>query len=91
MEKRKKRKVADEKRMFKPSWTDSFAFIASETGLPVCLLCDENLANNKKSNVKRHFLNKHNVFAEKYPAGDQRKKSSSRTAAESQSKQNFFQ
>ena len=74
MEKCKKRKVADEKRMFNPSWTDSFAFIASKTGLPVCLLCDEKLANNKKSNVERHFLNKHNVFAEKYPAGDQRKK-----------------
>ena len=74
MEKCKKRKVTDEKRMFNLSWTDSFAFIASETGLPVCLLCNEKLANNKKSNVERHFLNKHNVFAEKYPAGDQRKK-----------------
>ena len=38
------------------------------------MLCNEKLANNKKSNVERHFLNKHNVFAEKYPAGDQRKK-----------------
>ena len=32
----------------------------------------EKLANNKKINVERHFQTKHTVFAEKYPAGDER-------------------
>lgn len=55
-------------------WTDSFAFTADKSGFPVCLICGEKFANNKKSNVARHFHNKHTAFAEKYPAGDERKK-----------------
>ena len=45
--------------------TDSFAFTASNTDLLVCLACGEKVANNKKSNVERHFLNKHNAFVKK--------------------------
>lgn len=51
-----------------------FAFTADKTGLPVCLICNEKLANNKKSNVAKHFQNKHAAFAQKYPDGDERKK-----------------
>lgn len=41
--------------------------------MPVCLICGEKLANNKKSNVERHFQTK-KAFAEIYPAGDERKR-----------------
>ena len=57
--------------MFNATWADSFAFTADETGLPVCLICYERLANNKKSNVPRHFQNKHAAFAQKYSDGDE--------------------
>ena len=74
MSKSKKRKVSEENRTFNDSWTNSFAFIADKTGLPVCLICKEKLANNKKSNVERHFQNKHLSFAQKYSEEDARKK-----------------
>jgi len=48
----KKRKVSEENRTFNSSWTDAFAFTASSTGLPVCLICDEKLANNKNQTLK---------------------------------------
>ncbi len=81
MDKSKKRKASDENRTFNASWTDSSAFTADETGLPVCLICSKKLANIKKSNAERHFQNKHTAFAEKYAAGA--KKSNFGTAAES--------
>ena len=74
MSKSKKRKVSEENRTFNDSWTNSFAFIAHKTGLPACLICNEQLANNKKSNVERHFQIKHLSFAQKYSKGDARKK-----------------
>ncbi|CAD1481282.1 unnamed protein product, partial [Heterotrigona itama] len=33
----------------------NLAFIANSNGLPTCLICKEQLANNKKSNIERHF------------------------------------
>jgi len=78
MENSKKRKVSEENRTFNATWADSFAFTADETGLPVCLICNEKLANNKKSNVAGHFQNKHAAFAQKYPNGDERKKAVSK-------------
>ena len=74
MNKSKKRKVFEENRTLNDSWTNSFAFIADKTALPVCLIYKEKLANNKKSNVERHFQNKHLSFAQKYSEGDARKK-----------------
>ncbi|XP_067947554.1 uncharacterized protein [Watersipora subatra] len=70
----KKRKVTEENKTFNPARTDSFAFTADETGSPVCLICNEKFANNKKSNVARHFQNDHAAFAQKYLEGDERKK-----------------
>ena len=49
MHKSKKRKVSDENRTFNASWKDSFPYTADKTGLPVCLICVEKLANHKKS------------------------------------------
>ena len=70
----KKRKIEQERREFKSEWTHSYAFAANSTGFAVCLICHENLSNNKKSNIERHFLNKHDSFAKTYPAGHQRTK-----------------
>lgn len=71
---KKKRKVIDENRVFNKDWTESFAFIQNLDGLPTCLICHEKFANNKKSNLERHFSTKHGTFASKYPAGDARKR-----------------
>ena len=65
----RKRKIAEENRGFNSSWTESFAFIANAEGLPACLLCNEKLSNNKKSNVERHFHGRHATFAAEYPVG----------------------
>ncbi|XP_059843836.1 SCAN domain-containing protein 3-like [Hypanus sabinus] len=72
------------------TWADSFAFSADETGLPVCLICNEKLANNKKSNVARHFQNKHAAFAQKYPDGDERKKAVSELMCKVDLSKNHF-
>ena len=74
MEKCKKRKISEENRTFNDAWADSLVFTSNESGLPICLICGEKLANNKLSNVARHFNNTHKAFAEKYPEGKKRKK-----------------
>ncbi|XP_059530893.1 general transcription factor II-I repeat domain-containing protein 2A-like isoform X5 [Myotis daubentonii] len=72
--KKKQRKTEDENREFKVEWTETFAFIQNLNGLPTCLICQEKLAHNKKSNLERHFTTKHVSFSTKYPVGDARKK-----------------
>ena len=74
MEKCKKRKLPEENKTFNDAWVDSFAFTSNESGLPICLICGEKLANNKLSNVARHFNNTHKAFDEKYLEGEERKK-----------------
>lgn len=69
----KKRRIADENRGFKEEWTELYAFIANAEGLPACLICNEKLSNNKKSNVERHFQLRHAKFADDYPVGTERK------------------
>ena len=69
----KKRKIADENRGFKEEWTELYAFIANAEGLPACLICNEKLSNNKKSNLERHFQLKHAKFAADHPVGTERK------------------
>jgi len=90
MENSKKRKASEENRTFNATWADSFAFTADETGLPVCLICNQKLTNNKKSNVARHFQNKHAAFAQKYPNGDERKKAVSELMRKADLSKNHF-
>ena len=52
MDKSKKRQVSDENRTFTASWKDILVFTADKIGLPVCLICADKLANNKKSKLK---------------------------------------
>ncbi|GBM77699.1 hypothetical protein AVEN_80302-1 [Araneus ventricosus] len=70
----KKRRTEEENREFNQDWTETFAFMCNTDGLPTCLICHENLAHNKKSNLERHFTTKHTQFAGKYPTSDARKK-----------------
>lgn len=72
--KKKQRKTEDDNREFKVEWTETFAFIENLDGLPTCLICQEKLAHNRKSNLERHFTTKHMSFSTKYPVGDARKK-----------------
>ncbi|KAL4107617.1 hypothetical protein QTP88_017941 [Uroleucon formosanum] len=69
----KKRKIEEENRGFRSEWTDTYAFVPNNMGQPKCLICDENFKNNKKSNIERHFLSKHDSFGKTYPAGNERK------------------
>ncbi|XP_059143863.1 general transcription factor II-I repeat domain-containing protein 2-like [Physella acuta] len=71
---RKKRRIEEENREFNQDWTESFAFICNIDGLPTCLICQEKLAHNKKSNLERHLTTKHARFAVQYPTGEARKK-----------------
>ncbi|KAI5154521.1 hypothetical protein ENBRE01_3396, partial [Enteropsectra breve] len=67
-----KRKIQDENRRFLKEWTEYFAFAPNSNWLPICLICHEELAHNKKSNLERHFKIKHAAFITKYPASDAR-------------------
>lgn len=51
MHKSKRRKLSEENKTFNATWVDLFAFTAGKTGLPVCLICGEKLANNDAYNV----------------------------------------
>ena len=82
--------MSEENRTFNATWADSFAFTTDETGLPVCLICNEKLANHKKSNVARHFQNKRAAFAQKYPNGDERKKAVSELMRKADLSKNHF-
>ncbi|KAL4120902.1 hypothetical protein QTP88_013511 [Uroleucon formosanum] len=48
---------------FRSEWIDTDAFVSNNIRQPKCLICDENFKNNKKSNIERHFLSKHDSFA----------------------------
>ena len=76
--------MSEENRTFNATWTDSFAFTAGETGLPVCLIC------NEKLDVARHFQNKHAAFTQKYRDGDERKKAISELTRKAELSKNHF-
>lgn len=71
----KKRERTEEHREFHQDWTESFAFISNTDGLPTCLISQEKLAYNKKSNLESDFNTKHTQFSSNYPIGNTRKKS----------------
>ena len=53
----KRRKVDDEKRVFKDIWTELYFFI-DHNEKPVCLVCNETVAVNKEYNLKRQHETK---------------------------------
>ena len=65
---KRRRKVDDENRGFKDEWTEKYLFILPvSSSKPVCLICSENVALIKSSNVKRHYETKHSSFEQSYP------------------------
>lgn len=80
-----KRKIGQENQEFKMKWTESFAFVENSTGFR-CLICHANLSNNKKANIQRHFLNRHDTFPKSYSDEDERKKAKGRATTQSKPK-----
>lgn len=64
-----KSKSYDDNRKFQTDWTELYFFIPSRNSYkPICLICEEILTRNKKSNIERHFNSKHKQTIEKlYP------------------------
>ena len=55
---KRKRKIADERRVFNEEWTRKYFFTDTENKA-VCLLCQETIAVLKEFNLKRHHETKH--------------------------------
>lgn len=54
----KKRKIADECRVFQEKWTELYCFVNIKNK-PVCLICNETVSVMKEYNLKRHYDAKH--------------------------------
>lgn len=54
----KKRRVAEEGRVFQEKWCEMY-FFTCVNQKPVCLICNEAVAVMKEFNVKRHYESKH--------------------------------
>ena len=65
MEASKKRKVADEGRVFNEEWLKNY-FMIEHNGKPLCLVCKQTIAVMKDYNVKRHYETLHKKQYEEY-------------------------
>ena len=65
MEASKKRKVADEGRVFNEEWLKNY-FMIEHNGKPLCLVCKQTIAVMKEYNVKRHYETLHKKQYEEY-------------------------
>jgi hypothetical protein len=54
----KKRKVADENRVFRSKWTEEFFFVCVKD-VDVCLVCNGKISCFKEYNIKRHYETNH--------------------------------
>ena len=50
----KKRKVDKECRVFQDSWSVSY-FFTEVNGIPVCLVCSQQVSMVKEYNIRRHY------------------------------------
>lgn len=64
----KKRRVADENRVFNSSWEFDYCFIMPKDK-PICLICHSSISVAKKANLQRHFTTMHGDFEKNYPSG----------------------
>ena len=55
----KKRKVEEEKRVFKERWTEDYFFVNNSDKKPLCLICNKSVSYAKEYNVKRHYSTNH--------------------------------
>ena len=71
----KRRKFENENLTFKEEWIEKYAFILpTSTSNPYCLICSQNVALVKTSNLKRHYETRHSGFEEKYKQGTEERK-----------------
>lgn len=63
---RKKRKIEDERRRFRPEWEEEYVFIPWNEK-PLCLLCNVSLSHFKRCNLKRHHQSRHKDFMLEFP------------------------
>ena len=71
----KRRKFDNENRTFKEEWIEKYAFILPTSSWnPYCLICSQNVALVKSSNLKRHYETRHSGFEEKYKQGTEERK-----------------
>ena len=71
----KRRKFDNENRGFKEEYIDKYAFILpTSSSNPYCLICIQNVALVKSSNLKRHHETRHGGFEEKYKQGTEERK-----------------
>lgn len=64
-EKKPKRKIDDEKRIFNEKWTEEYFFIESKSKA-LCLICNDFIPVFKDYNLKRHYVQKHDSKFGKY-------------------------
>ena len=55
----KKRKVEEEKRVFKERWTEDYFFVNNSDEKPLCLICNKSVSYANEYNVKRHYATNH--------------------------------
>ena len=65
METSKKRKLANEGRVFNEKWLKNY-FMMEDNGKPLCLVCKEVVAVMKKYNDKRRYETQHKMQYEEY-------------------------
>jgi len=54
----KKRKIADERRVFQEKWEELY-FVTAVRDAGHCLICNQNIAVMKEYNIRRHFETMH--------------------------------
>ena len=65
METSKKRKLANEGRVYNEKWLENY-FMMENNGKPLCLVCIQVIEVMKEYNVKRHFETQHKMHYEEY-------------------------
>ena len=55
----KKRKVEEEKKVFKERWTEDYFFVNNSDEKPLCLICNKNVSYAKEYNVKQDYATNH--------------------------------
>ena len=65
METSKKRKLANEGRVFAEKWQENY-FMMENNGKPLCLVCKQVIGVIKEYNGKRHYETQHKMQSEEY-------------------------
>ena len=60
----KRKAGSDSKHQFNKLWENTFLFIASPSGKPMCIVCESTLSDNINYDIRRHYK-KHHAEIEK--------------------------